>query len=50
MFAFDAMYGALGEMGDNTRYREFIKLTGSYDPFGVLSKSPANRALKAPPT
>ena len=50
MFAFDAMYGALGEMGDNARYREFIKLTGSYDPFGVLSKSPANRALKAPPT
>jgi len=50
MFAFDAMYGALGEMSDNARYREFIKLTGSYDPFGVLSTSPANRALKAPPT
>jgi glycosyltransferase involved in cell wall biosynthesis len=49
MFAFDAMYGALDEMGDSARYREFINLTGSYDPFGVLSKLPSNRALKAPP-
>lgn len=45
MFALDAMYGALGEMGDIARYREFIELTGSYDPFGVLSKLPTNRAL-----
>jgi glycosyltransferase involved in cell wall biosynthesis len=47
LFALDAMYGVLGEMGDNARYREFIKLTGSYDPFGVLSKLPTNRALNA---
>jgi len=48
MFALDAMYGALGEMGDDARYREFIRLTGRYDPFGVLSQLPINRALDLP--
>ena len=48
MFALDAMYGALAEMGDDARYREFIRLTGRYDPFGVLSQLPINRALDFP--
>jgi len=48
LFAFDAMYGVLGEMGDDARYREFIRLTGRYDPFGVLSQLPINRALDVP--
>jgi glycosyltransferase involved in cell wall biosynthesis len=48
MFALDAMYGALGEMGDDARYREFISFTGRYDPFGVLSQLPINRALDFP--
>jgi glycosyltransferase involved in cell wall biosynthesis len=48
MFALDAMYGALAEMDDDARYREFINLTGKYDPFGVLSQLPINRLVVRP--
>ena len=47
LFAFDAMFDALRDTPDS-RSREFIALTGSYDPFGMLSNLPAYRTIVRP--
>jgi len=48
LFALDTMYGALADAPNPMRYRQFIALTGSYDPYGVLCEVPAHRKIVAP--
>lgn len=46
IFALNTMYDLLGREGDETAYSDFIKHTGSHDPFGMLFNIPHNRVIK----
>src|SRR5438128_12228206 len=48
LFALDTMYGALADAPNPMRYRQFIALTVSYDPYGALCEVPAHSKIVAP--
>jgi glycosyltransferase involved in cell wall biosynthesis len=47
-FGLEAMYDALAAVSDPARHREFIALSGRFDPLGTLAPMSADRRL-APP-
>lgn len=47
LFGLEAMYRALPEMQDESRFRQFIASTGAFDPCGVLFDIPLFRGLDA---
>ena len=48
LFGLDAMYVALAQIQEPLKAREFIALTGAFDPFAMLSNLPPDRRLGRP--
>ena len=48
MFGLEAIYDALRRIRDPARIREFIALSGAYDPFAVTAPVSPDRLLAAP--
>jgi glycosyltransferase involved in cell wall biosynthesis len=48
MFGLNAIYDALRQIRDPARIREFIALSGAYDPFAVTAPVSPDRLLAAP--
>ena len=48
LFGLDAMYAALPQITEPLKAREFIALTGAFDPFAMLSNLPHDRRLGRP--
>jgi glycosyltransferase involved in cell wall biosynthesis len=50
LFGLNSMYEALRQIRDPVRIREFIALSGAFDPFAVTAPVSPDRALVAPST